>query len=86
MKLFRTLRKLLEPQFDDGDAKYEHAMDLATEVTDRIRERAQSVSPFREILGEMLMRAPYPNPVLIADAFEAGQESRIFKGPPNGRG
>lgn len=86
MKLFRIVRKLLDTQPDAGDAKYEHAMDLATEVTDRIRERAKSVSPFREVLGEMLLRASHPNTLLIADAFEAGQESRIFKGPPNGRG
>lgn len=71
---------------DSTDIAYYRAMRLADEVTNKIRERAGSQSPFREALAEMLLGRTPDDPALIADAFEVVQESRIFKGPPNGAG
>lgn len=68
------------------DAAYHRTMRLADEVSDKIRERAGSQSPFRAALSEMLLGKRPDDPVLIADAFEVAQESRIFRGPPNGSG
>lgn len=68
------------------DVAYHRTMRLADEVSDKIRERAESQSPFRAALSEMLLGQRPADPVLIADAFEVAQESRIFRGPPNGSG
>lgn len=66
------------------DASYAEAMQVAGEVKNQIRERAQSANPFRKVLAEMLLGHP-DDPALIADAFEVTQEARIFHGPANGR-
>lgn len=75
-----------EVKVDKADLAYNRAMQLSDEVIAKIRERAQSPNPFRAALAEMLLRPGRLNPILIADAFEARQEARIFRGPPNGRG
>lgn len=61
-----------------GHERHDQVLDLADEVTGLIRQRAQD--PLRKTLIELLL-SHHHDPVLIADAFEASQESRIYKGP-----
>lgn len=68
-----------------SDAKYERAMRLADEVTEKVRESARAPNPFKSVVTELVRRGGSSNPRLIADAYEAMQESRIYLGPPNGR-
>lgn len=70
---------------DSGDQKYETAIRLADEVTAKMRERSNLPNPFRGAISEMLFGAP-PDIGFLVDVYEAGQESRIFRGPPNGHG
>lgn len=61
-----------------GHERHDKVLDLADEVTGLIRERARD--PLRKILADLLMQ-PNRDPRLIAAAFEADQESRVYKGP-----
>lgn len=61
------------------DEKYARAMILTNEVEQTMREKAASPDPFRSLLADMFLQNH--DVPLIADAFEAIQESRIFKGP-----
>lgn len=86
MKWFTQLaRHLLAKESDHhSDARYERAVKLADEVTEKVRESARAPHPFRGVVTEIIRRGANSNPRLIADAYEALQESRIFLGPPNG--
>lgn len=86
MKWFMQLaRHLLAKDSDHhSDARYERAVKLADEVTEKVRERGKIAHPFRSVVSELISRGAVSNPRLIADAYEALQESRIFLGPPNG--
>lgn len=60
----------------DND-KHDHVLHLADEVTALIRERAKD--PLTVVVSDLFLRRH--DPALIADAYEASQESRIYKGP-----
>ena len=62
----------------NGHDKYSHAIDLADEVTQLMRERAVQRDPFKVVLGELFFHTH--DPALIADAYEISQEARIYKG------
>lgn len=72
-----TLRSWL---FGDtnGHDKYTHAIDLADEVTQLMRDRAVQRDPFKAVLSDLFFQTH--DPALIADAYEVSQESRIYKG------
>lgn len=72
-----TLRSWL---FGDtnGYDKYTHAIDLADEVTQLMRDRAVQRDPFKAVLSDLFFQTH--DPALIADAYEVSQESRIYKG------
>lgn len=85
LRIIRKISRSLSENAGMSDARYGHAMQLTDEVSDRIRERAGSKSPFRTVLAEMLLGRSPDDPALIADAFQVTQEARIFHGPPNGK-
>lgn len=62
-----------------ADEKYVRAMILTNEVEQKMRERAASPDPIRALLADMFLQNH--DIALVSDAFEAMQESRIFKGP-----
>ena len=62
-----------------GHDKYDQAIDLADELTQKMRERANQRDPFKAVLADLFFQVH--DPALIADAYEASQESRIYKGP-----
>lgn len=85
--MIRWIKSLLAPRLPEPpDVKYEKAISLADEVTVKMRERANSIHPFRSALSDMLLGHAPADPVLMADAYETLQESRIYRGPPNGKG
>lgn len=59
--------------------KYEHAIRLTDEVTDKMRERAASPDPFRALMADLFLQ--HHHIALVADAFEVSQESKIYRGP-----
>lgn len=64
------------------DEKYEHAMRLSEEVRATLRETAED--PFTVIALD-LARGVFQggaDPALVADAYQAIQESKVFHGPP----
>lgn len=61
------------------DGKYARAMALTSEVEEKMRERAASPDPVRAMLADMWFQNH--DVALVADAYEASQESRIYKGP-----
>lgn len=63
----------------NGHDKYDQAIDLADELTEKMRERVNQRDPFKAVLADLFFQAH--DPALIADAYEASQESRIYKGP-----
>lgn len=63
----------------NGHDKYSRAISMADEVTELMRERSKSADPFKAVLADLFFQAH--DTALIADAFEASQESRIYKGP-----
>ncbi len=81
MRLFGAATKPPEPR-DPVDDSFDRAMHLTQEVRDLIKERAKSAHPFRQVLGDLLLR-PQANVdvALLADAYEMSQEARIFHGP-----
>lgn len=85
MNIMECIRNFMAPKPDAGDVKYETAIRLADEVTAKMRERANSTNPFQKALIDMIMGAPVDT-ALMADAFEAAQEARIYRGPLNGKG
>lgn len=67
---------------DPIDARVDQAIALTKEVSDKIRERANSIHPFRGVLTDLLIGPQAVVDVtLIADAYEMSQEARIFHGP-----
>ncbi len=60
------------------DAKYERAMQLSDEVVAKMRERTASPDPFRSMMADIFFQ--HHDIALIADAFEAQQEAKIYKG------
>jgi hypothetical protein len=71
-----VLEKLApRPPHDD---KYERAIALTDEVTEKMRERAASPDPFRSLMADLFMQ--HHDIALVADAFEVAQESRIYQG------
>jgi hypothetical protein len=73
-----TLRSWLFGETNGHDT-YSHAISLADEVTQLMRDRAVQRDPFKVVLGELFFHTH--DPALIADAYEISQESRIYKGP-----
>lgn len=67
--------------FGDGYSKADRAIDLADEVTQLMRDRDTQRDPLKAVLADLFFHSH--DPALIADAFEASQESRIYKGPPH---
>lgn len=72
------------PKADRADHRYEAAILLADEVTAKMRERANSIHPFRQVLSEMLFTQQPRDPFVIADAYEVMEESHIFRGVNGG--
>lgn len=64
----------------NGFDKADEAISLADELTAQMRERTASPDPIRALLADMYLQRH--DVALVADAFEAAQESRIFHGPP----
>ena len=60
--------------------RYRRAVELTDELTETMRERSASPDPFRALLADMFLQ--HHNIPLVADAYEASQESRIHEGPP----
>lgn len=85
-RIFGTTTSPTEAKEARADRTYATAILLADEVTQKIRERANSINPFRRALGEMLLTQQSRDPYAMADAFEALQEARIFQGAKNGVG
>lgn len=81
--LAALLRKAPDP--DPEDVRYQTAVRMLSEVTELIKEKRRAKNPFRKVLTELMMKEA-PSPVLVADAYEAMQEARIFKGPSNSHG
>lgn len=63
----------------NGHRKADEAINLADELTMKMRERANQRDPFKAVLADLFFQSH--DPALIADAYEASQESRIYKGP-----
>lgn len=61
-----------------SNPKYQRAIDLTDEVIEAFRDRAKSPDPFRAVLADLFLQ--HHDIALVADAFEASQESRIYKG------
>lgn len=59
--------------------KYAKAMVLTNEVERTMRERSASPDPIRALLAEIWLQ--HHDVALVAESFEAHQESRIYKGP-----
>lgn len=59
--------------------KADRAIALADEVTQLVRDRGKQRDPFRAIVAELFFHRH--DVALIADAYELGQESRIYRGP-----
>lgn len=72
------LEKLAPPR-SKAEEKYARAMILTNEVEQKMRERSASPDPIRALLADMWLQ--HHDTALVADAYEAAQESRIFKGP-----
>lgn len=62
-----------------GHAKADQAINLADELTEKMRQRANQRDPFKAVLADLFFQAH--DPALIADAYEISQEARIYKGP-----
>lgn len=73
-----TLRSWL---FGKSNGKYEQAIDLADELTKKMRERSNQHDPFKAVLADLFFHTH--DPTLVADAYEISQEARIYKGPDN---
>lgn len=78
MKLVNWVRDTLAPRTVRDD-KYEQAISLTDEVTEKMRERARSPDPFRALMADLFLQ--HHDIALVADAFEASQESKIYRGP-----
>jgi hypothetical protein len=63
----------------NGHEKYDHVINLADELTEIVRERANRRDPFKAVLADLFFQGH--DPALIADAYEMSQESRIYRGP-----
>lgn len=74
----RTTRASSTNGGDISDAKFHRAMELADEVTTKMRERAASPDPFRALMADLFLQ--HHDIALVADAFEAAQEANIYKG------
>jgi hypothetical protein len=73
-----SLRSWLLGQ-NKGHHKADEAINLAEELTLKMRERANQRDPFKAVLADLFFQAH--DPALVADAFEISQEARIYKGP-----
>jgi len=83
-RMKQWLMDRLAPPAPPADPTFDAAMQITDEVTEIIRERKKEFHPFRSILAELLLRQQHLDPALIADAYEAHQESRIYRGRLNG--
>lgn len=59
---------------------YDLAMRTADETIQRLRAARESNDPIRALLADVFFQNH--DTALVADAYEAGQESRIYMGPP----
>lgn len=73
------LREKLAPGVSATDAKFQRALAATEEVTEAMREKAASPDPIRALLADMFLQNH--DIALVADAYEASQEARIYKGP-----
>lgn len=81
--IFSGLARWLAPPAPSvDDSKYQRAMELTSGVIEKMRERSVSPDPFRSLMADLWSQKH--DIALVADAFEAAQEARIFQGPPDG--
>lgn len=60
-------------------SKYDLAMKTADETIKRLRAARESNDPIRALLADVFFQNH--DTALVADAYEAAQESRIYQGP-----
>lgn len=76
-------RALTSERPSQADTKYHEAMRLASEVREMLRDTVED--PFTvvalDIAREVLREGA--DPALVADAYEANQEAKIYQGPPS---
>lgn len=68
------------PREASASTKYDIAMRTADETIQRLRAARESKDPIRALLADVFFQ--HHDTALVADAYEASQESRIYKGPP----
>lgn len=85
MRFVQWIRSMLAPRASaNEDSTFDQAMRLSDEVLAEIRERTHSSHPFRAVLVDLIFGPHSRDPFVIGDAFELMQESRIYRGAPNG--